>query len=131
MRECNYQVINSPIYPDWPDCVALGFPQVLSVNKHLSHHHGAALRQIAKEKTEVADRIIDDEDYSACAPENIAFIRFMQKLTRTLQSMVKPDIQALRDAGFADEAIVHRTEITGYFNYVNRQALVLGAELED
>lgn len=45
--------------------------------------------------------------------------------------MEESDIQALRDAGFADEAIVHITEIVSYFNFVNRMALALGAELED
>jgi uncharacterized peroxidase-related enzyme len=86
---------------------------------------------VAKEKTQLADRIVDNEDYSACTPEDIALIRFVQKLTRTPQSMEELDIQTLRDAGFADEAIVHITEIAGYFNYVNRQALALGAELEE
>lgn len=79
----------------------------------------------------MVDRIIDDEDYSACTPEDTVLVRFVQKLTRTPQSMEKSDIQTLRDAGFEDEAIVHITEITGYFNYVNRQALALGVKREE
>ncbi len=39
-------------------------------------------------------------------------------------------VDALRSAGFGDEAILLATEITGYFNFVNRLVEGLGVSLE-
>jgi uncharacterized peroxidase-related enzyme len=53
--------------------------------------------------------------------------------TLTLEPWARPveRIAALRDAGFADDAILAATEVVGYFNFVNRMASGLGVELED
>lgn len=42
----------------------------------------------------------------------------------------REDIERLREYGFDDLAILKATEITGYYNYVNRLACALGVELE-
>jgi alkylhydroperoxidase family enzyme len=39
-------------------------------------------------------------------------------------------VQALRSAGLSDEEILHATQVTAYFNFVNRMAHGLGVELE-
>jgi alkylhydroperoxidase family enzyme len=41
------------------------------------------------------------------------------------------NVQALRDAGFADRAIHDATQVVAYFHYINRIAEGLGVPLED
>lgn len=53
------------------------------------------------------------------------------KLTRTPAAMERADVDALRDAGFADEDVLAIAEVVGYYAYVNRLADGLGIELED
>lgn len=40
-------------------------------------------------------------------------------------------IERLRSAGLSDEELLHATQITAYFNFVNRMAHGLGVELEE
>lgn len=53
------------------------------------------------------------------------------KLTLQPWDMVRGDVQALRQAGFNDTAILDINQVTGYYAYVNRLADGLGVELED
>lgn len=52
------------------------------------------------------------------------------KLTRTPGKMSRDDIETLRGAGFNDRAIHDATQVTAYFNYINRIADGLGVDLE-
>ena len=53
------------------------------------------------------------------------------KLTLEPWSMVEADVQALREVGFSDVAILDINQVTGYYAFVNRLADGLGVELED
>ncbi|MBI4616030.1 MAG: hypothetical protein HY720_20605 [Planctomycetes bacterium] len=63
------------------------------------------------------------------APE-LALIRYSQDLTRDPAGSSGTRVEALRASGFDDAAILAATEITAYFNFVNRIAHGLGVELE-
>ena len=52
------------------------------------------------------------------------------KLTREPWTMVREDVEALRQVGFDDRGILDINQVTGYFAYVNRLADGLGVELE-
>ena len=52
------------------------------------------------------------------------------KLTRTPHSIGSDDVEALRDAGFDDTAVLDICQVVAYYNYVNRLADGLGVELE-
>lgn len=52
------------------------------------------------------------------------------KLTRAPWTMVRGDVEELRQVGFEDRAILDINQVTGYFAYVNRLADGLGVELE-
>lgn len=60
-----------------------------------------------------------------------ALCDYAAKLTRTPSEMSASDVQALRDAGFADAAILDAVEVISYFNYINRIADGLGVDPED
>ena len=57
-------------------------------------------------------------------------LRYVQKLTRAPAGMNRDDVEALRQAGFADAAILDICQVAAYFAFVNRLADGLGVELE-
>jgi len=59
-----------------------------------------------------------------------AMLDYAVKLTRQPWTMVRDDVESLRQAGFEDRAILDINQVTGYFAYVNRLADGLGVELE-
>ena len=73
------------------------------------------------------------EDYTqaAISPADRAMLDYVAKLTLTPAEVTRGDVQALRDAGFDDRAILDIAQITAYFAFVNRTADGLGVTLED
>jgi len=65
------------------------------------------------------------------SPANRAMLDYTYKLTLTPWEMVEADVQALREHGFSDRAILDINQITAYYAYVNRIADGLGVPLED
>ena len=65
-----------------------------------------------------------------CAADN-AMLEYTEKLTLRPMEMVEKDVDALREVGFSDAAVLDINQITGYFAFVNRVALGLGVELEE
>lgn len=57
-------------------------------------------------------------------------LTFVDKLTRSPGSMVRADVEGLREVGFDDRDILHIVEVAAYYAYVNRIADGLGVELE-
>ncbi|MFC1466600.1 MAG: hypothetical protein ACFLMY_17295 [Candidatus Brachytrichaceae bacterium NZ_4S206] len=51
---------------------------------------------------------------------------FVVKMTKHSYKMTERDVQALRDVGFDDRAILQIVMIAGWFNYANRVADALG-----
>jgi uncharacterized peroxidase-related enzyme len=73
------------------------------------------------------------EDYTQAnlSTADRAMLDYASKLTLTPAAITRKDIQALRDAGFEDRAILDIAQITAYFAFVNRTADGLGVALED
>lgn len=57
--------------------------------------------------------------------------RYALKLTKEVDAMVEDDVQALRNVGLDDRAIVDVNQVASYFNYVNRVVEGLGVRLEE
>ena len=55
---------------------------------------------------------------------------YAAKLTREPWAMVEGDVEALRQAGFSDAAILDMNQVAGYYAFVNRLADGLGVDLE-
>lgn len=60
-----------------------------------------------------------------------ALVDYAIELTENPGSIAKAHVDELRGQGFDDEDILATAAVTGYFNFVNRLNLGLGAELED
>jgi uncharacterized peroxidase-related enzyme len=56
---------------------------------------------------------------------------YVAKLTLTPSEVSGDDVQALRNAGFDDRAILDIAQITAYFAFVNRTADGLGVTMEE
>ena len=56
---------------------------------------------------------------------------YSAKLTLTPYDMAESDIEALRQAGFVERAILDIAQVVAYYAYVNRIADGLGVQLED
>lgn len=57
-------------------------------------------------------------------------LRYVERLTRAPAVVNTADVQALREAGFDDAAILDICQVAAYFAFVNRIAAGLGVELE-
>ena len=56
---------------------------------------------------------------------------YSAKLTLTPYAMEAADIEALRQVGFDERAILDMAQVVAYYAYVNRIADGLGVQLED
>lgn len=79
----------------------------------------------------LADAVLKDAQHAPIAEAERALVAYAVALTRDPADPSAPRVAALRAVGFQDEAILAATEITAYFNYVNRLAHGLGVEIED
>jgi len=79
---------------------------------------------VRADRIEAAMRARRPED--ALDGSALALMRYAEKLTLHPGAMVRADVEALRDAGLDDGAILEANQIIGYFNYVNRQLNGLG-----
>jgi uncharacterized peroxidase-related enzyme len=59
-----------------------------------------------------------------------AMLTYVEKLTKNPPSVWRDDMDALRNAGFDDTAILQITLIASFFNYINRVADALGVGRE-
>lgn len=92
-------------------------------------HHAEALEQHTKD-AELVRRVAKDPDGAELESRDRALVDYALGLTREPGEDRETAVGALRSAGFSDEEILHATEITAYFNFVNRIVTGLGVELE-
>jgi uncharacterized peroxidase-related enzyme len=59
-----------------------------------------------------------------------AMLAYALRLTRHPHAVAEEGVNALRDAGFTDTAILDICQVTAYYNYVNRLAEGLNVALE-
>lgn len=93
-------------------------------------HHGEALRKTLRDEEKFADIQTSFMASEYLSPKELAALEFSKRLTLEPQSVSKEDYEKLAAADFSDEEVLHVTEVTAYFNFVNRMASGLGVELE-
>ena len=93
-------------------------------------HHAKGLVRHCEDAAFV-EALEDDPDVVETTPKLRALIDYSLKLTRMPMEMRRADIEALRDVGYSDDAIVAINQIAGWFNYVNRTVDGLGVNLEE
>lgn len=93
------------------------------------HHHGAALARVTHDPA-FAEAIMRTGEHTALTVQDRAMLGYARKLTQTPAQVTRQDVEALRLAGFDDEAILAINHVAAYFNMMNRIASGLGVELE-
>ena len=91
--------------------------------------HCASQVRLKLTHTGVPDHLIHDLDqsrYEYLAPADAAVARYAHKLTCDPGAMAEADVQALRQVGLDDLAIVDANNMCAHLNYVNRIAAGLG-----
>ncbi|MFK7766216.1 MAG: carboxymuconolactone decarboxylase family protein [Mariniblastus sp.] len=71
-------------------------------------------------------------DFRECGFDDVdrALCEFAVSLTLNPGAMRKTHVENLQELGLTDEQITVATQVTGYFNYINRVADGLGVDLE-
>lgn len=81
--------------------------------------HGAAVRELSGDPV-LGDEIVMNYRAADLSDRHIAMLDFATRLTKSPESILEADRQALRDAGFSDRDIWDISAITGFFNMTNR-----------
>jgi uncharacterized protein YciW len=55
-------------------------------------------------------------------------LSFAEKIARDAGQMTSEDIDTLRSAGFSDRALLDVAHVAGFFSYMNRVVLAMGAD---
>jgi uncharacterized peroxidase-related enzyme len=79
---------------------------------------------------DLAQAVIDDWREADIDARLRAILVFADKLTLEPRAMRPEDVDALREVGLDDRAILETVQVTAYFNFVNRLADGLGVALE-
>ena len=67
---------------------------------------------------------------ASLAEPDRAMLEYVSRLTLEPWAVTRDDVEALREAGFGDAAILDICQVAAYFAFVNRLADGLGVELE-
>jgi uncharacterized peroxidase-related enzyme len=88
-------------------------------------HHAEALGRYVRDEDELA-ALAEGALQPFLAPPDRAMVEYATKLTTRPQDVAEADVNALREAGLADDDILLANLIVAYFNFVNRIAVGLG-----
>ena len=87
--------------------------------------HAEFLRRVTLDES-LSEAIKRDYRTADICPTDRAMLDYVAKLTLTPARVQRDDVEALREAGFDDVAILQINLIASWFNYINRVADGLG-----
>lgn len=119
----------SPLSRAEREMVAVTVSRINSCDYCRAHHLAGLKRLLPSERHIAADAIALGKRGGLSNREQ-AMVDYAAKLTRSPQEMTGDDVDALRNAGLDDRAILDLAQCIGYFNYVNRIVTGLGVSME-
>jgi uncharacterized peroxidase-related enzyme len=87
--------------------------------------HSAFLRKLTGDPL-LVEQLRTNYAYAEIEPRERAMLDFAVKLTERSSSCTEEDVEALREAGWADEDVMDIAEVAAMFNFTNRLASGLG-----
>jgi len=93
-------------------------------------HHTSGLERALPDARKPAARELSEGDESGLTDAERAACAYARRLTVEPSSIRRDDIEALRDHGYDDRAVLDIAQVASYFAYANRIVLGLGVELE-
>jgi len=118
----------SPLTPTQRESIAVVVSLANDCHYRIAHR-SAALRAASRDEA-YPDWLRSAAGRATLSALDQAILAYAEKLTRRSASIEHSDIEALRELGLSDDAILRVAEITSYFNFVNRLADGLGVALE-
>jgi len=79
----------------------------------------------------LTDQLVEDYQSAAVSAQDLAMLRYVEKVTIDPSSVTEDDTDSLRAGGFSDGEILDICQVAAYFAFVNRLASGLGVELEE
>lgn len=92
-------------------------------------HHGEGLRRLTN-NLDLVVQLKKNWHLAELDSPDRAMLGYVEKVTIRPWEMVEEDVQALREQGYSDAAILDINQVASYYAYVNRLADGLGVELE-
>lgn len=120
----------SPLSRAEREMVAVVVSRVNGCHYCKSHHLAGLKKLLPVKRHEAADQLALDRPAELSTRE-LAMVHYAAKLTSSPQQMQAEDVDALRNVGLDDRAILDLAQCIGYFNYVNRIVTGLGVTIED
>lgn len=78
----------------------------------------------------LVDKLVGDDTLAAAPPKLRPVLDYARKLTLEAAGTTQSDADAVREAGWGDDALYHLVATTALFNYMNRLVEGLGIELD-
>jgi uncharacterized peroxidase-related enzyme len=76
-------------------------------------------------------QIAHDYRHAGLDQKDLAMLEYAEKMTLRPSEMTETDVQALRQVGWSDEAVLDIAAVTSYRNFITRMADALGVELTE
>jgi uncharacterized peroxidase-related enzyme len=76
-------------------------------------------------------KIAHDYRHAGLDRKDLAMLEYAEKMTLRPSEITETDVQALRQVGWSDKAILDIAAVTSYRNFITRMADALGVELTE
>ena len=96
-------------------------------------HHSVGLKNNLNDPAkylELKDAMISEDFSQVLTSKEIAGVHYAVQLTNSHDTIVRNDLETLREMGLNDGEILEINQVVCYFNYVNRMVVGLGVQLE-
>lgn len=108
----------SPLSPGERELIAAYTSALNACRFCTGAHEGAAMAFGVGEN--VIGALVDDVDAAPVDERLKPILRYVRKLTETPSRMVQADADAVYNAGWDEQALVHAINVSALFNYFNR-----------
>ena len=115
--------------PFWFLETAGTYTSILNQCDYSVQHHSANLRKLVNDDErygQIITALRERAPQSAFEGRDLAMLQYVEKLTTSVDSMAKSDVDELLTAGCDDGEVLELNQVVGYFCYVNRLLNGLG-----
>ncbi len=117
------------VLPFWFLETAGTYTSMLNKCDYSVQHHSSNLRKLVDDDErydQIMTALRELTPHRAFEGRELAMLRYVEKLTTSVDSMIKSDVDALLAAGCNDGEVLELNQVVGYFCYVNRLLNGLG-----
>ncbi|MGO9271041.1 MAG: peroxidase-related enzyme [Terriglobia bacterium] len=109
---------SSPLSPGLRELIA-AFTSHRNHCPYCANSHAAAAGRLLANR-ELVQSVLENYQASALSPAKKALFGFIEKVTQRSWEIRRPDVDAIRQAGWSDEALYDAITVCALFNFYNR-----------